>query len=331
MSTETRSILDSLQGKGLIIHHWDTDGICSARLLLERLSGKTIENRTPNLGNYFLTEQELEKYSAYDFVLIVDMAIPKEHILQLAKHARVLIFDHHLQEEIKEVEHMNPIIRGEKPDTYPSASWIINQFLQNPINFFALLGVVGDHEQKIKNNPVFSHYITEFCHKNHITFQDFLQMVSLIDSNYKLGKKQAVEHAPRYLLTHTAPKDILENQQWKANLALLTTEITRLLDAIGEEKNGVLYKTIHTQYNIISTITRKLAWDYGKDAVVVNTGFFPDHDQVYVRSKKNMEPLIARGKTLGFKAGGKQEVLGAIVPKEKTEMFIQEILRYLTT
>jgi len=44
-------------------------------------------------------------------------------------------------------------------------------------------------------------------------------------------------------------------------------------------------------------------------------------DQVYVRSKKNAEPLIMLGKKLGYKCGGKKEVLGAIVPKEKTGSF----------
>ncbi|MCK5030661.1 MAG: single-stranded DNA-specific exonuclease, partial [Thermoplasmatales archaeon] len=61
-------MLKELTGKGLLIHHWDTDGICSVRLLLEHLNDKDITNRTPILGNYFLTEDELNEYSKYDFV-----------------------------------------------------------------------------------------------------------------------------------------------------------------------------------------------------------------------------------------------------------------------
>jgi len=53
-------------------------------------------------------------------------------------------------------------------------------------------------------------------------------------------------------------------------------------------------------------------------------------DQVYVRSNKNAEPIIKRGKDLGFKCGGKKEVLGAIVPKDKTDSFVEEILEFLT-
>ena len=64
---------------------------------------------------------------------------------------------------------------------------------------------------------------------------------------------------------------------------------------------------------------------------MINTGFFNDADEVYVRSNKNLEPMIKRGKQLGFKCGGKKEVLGSIVPKEQTNSFVDEIKEYLTT
>ena len=157
--------LKQLNGKGLLIHHWDTDGICSARLILNALSGKDITNRSPELGNYYLTERELDNYSKYDFVIVVDMNLPESNILKLAKKAKVMIFDHHLGNEIKEVFHHNPVIKGENPNDYPSASWIVNDFLGYDVNLFSLLGIAGDHEQKIKNNPRFYDIITNFCQK----------------------------------------------------------------------------------------------------------------------------------------------------------------------
>jgi len=38
-----------------------------------------------------------------------------------------------------------------------------------------------------------------------------------------------------------------------------------------------------------------------------------------------MQPMILRAKELGFNAGGKEDVLGAIVPKEVTESFVEEL------
>ena len=176
-------MLKELKGKGLLIHHWDTDGICSARLLLKHLSDKKIDNRTPGLGNYYLIDSELEQYSKYDFVIIADMNLPEANIQKLAENAKLMIFDHHLGKVIETVFHHNPVIKGENPDKYPSASWIINEFLGSGINLFAILGIVGDHEQTIKKNKEFYKKIIDFCKANNLSFEDILKMVYLLDSN----------------------------------------------------------------------------------------------------------------------------------------------------
>ena len=76
----------------------------------------------------------------------------------------------------------------------------------------------------------------------------------------------------------------------------MNKEIEKQLRYHNEEINGVIFKKINTPYNIISTITRKIAWDTGKNTIVVNTGFFDDSDQIYMRSNKNAEPIIIQGK-----------------------------------
>jgi len=322
-------MLEELNGKGLLIHHWDTDGICSAKLMMEKLEDKIVTNKTPQLGNYYLTDEELKEYSKYDFVIVVDMNLPEEHINTLAETAKVLIFDHHLGKENKKVFHNNPIIKGENPDEYPSASWIVNDYLQNPINLYAILGIVGDHEQKIKNNPKFWQIIQNFCEENNLTFEDLHKMAYLLDTNYKTGEKTAVEKAPHILLENGKAEDILNNKTWNENFENLEKEMEKQLNMPDDEINGTLLKRINTTYNIISTVTRKVAWSSGKNTVVINTGFFDDRDQIYMRSNKNAEPMIMRGKELGFKCGGKKEVLGAIVPKNKTNSFVNEIIDFL--
>ncbi len=322
-------MLKELEGKGLLIHHWDTDGICSARLMLKYLSDKNIDNRTPTLGNYFLTEKELQEYSKYNYVIVVDMSLPEDNILRLAENAKVFIFDHHLGKEIKQVFHYNPIIKGEDPDKYPSASWIINSFLENPVNLYALLGIVGDHEQKIKDNKEFNKKIMDFCRSSNISFDEMLKMAYLLDTNYKMGDRKAVEEAPIKLLGFDSPDDILHNKQWNENYKKLNGEIQKIIEQPSEKIDDIILKKINTSYNIISTVTRKIAWDTGKNTLVINTGFFEDKDQIYMRGNKNAEPMIKRGKDLGFKCGGKKEVLGAIVPKDKTDFFVKEILDFL--
>lgn len=322
-------MLKELKGNGLLIHHWDTDGICATCLLLENLFDKNIINKTPEIGNYYLTDHELKKYSKYDFIIIVDISLPEDNILKLAKKSKIIIFDHHLGEEIKQVFHHNPVIKGENPDEQPSTSWIINKYLNNYVNLFSLLGIVGDHEEKIKNNEKFNKMINEFCKENNLTFKNMLKMVYLLDSNYKIGDKKAVEEAPHYLLRINSYKDILNNNKWKKNYRKLNNEINKFLKTSVDEINKIIIKKINTKYNIISTITRKIAWESRKNTIVINTGFFEDKDQIYLRSNKNTEPIITKGRLLGYKCGGKKEVLGAIVPKNKTDSFVKEILEFL--
>jgi single-stranded DNA-specific DHH superfamily exonuclease len=322
-------MFEELAGRGLLIHHWDTDGICSARLILKQLKNKDITNKTPTLGNYYLTEKELDMYSKYDFIIIVDMSLPEDNILRLARNTTIMIFDHHLGKVIDQVFHHNPVIKGENPDNYPSASWIVNEYLGNQVNIYAVLGIIGDHEQKIKNNGKIFKIITNFCKDNNLTFDELLKMVYLLDTNYKMGNKLAVEETPMKLLKIDSPNDILHNKEWNENYEKINSEIKTLLSQPGEEIDGIIFKQINTPFNIISTITRKIAWDSGKNTIVLNTGYFDDRDQIYMRGKKDAKPIIKRGKELGFKCGGKKEVLGAIVPKEKTNDFIEEIKIFL--
>ena len=110
--------LTQMKGKGLLIHHWDTDGICSAKLLIEKLGEKIVANKTPILGNYYLTEQELQQCKGFDFIIIADMSLPEENIKHLAKESEIFIFDHHLGKEIKEIFHHNPVIKGADPESF---------------------------------------------------------------------------------------------------------------------------------------------------------------------------------------------------------------------
>jgi len=319
-----------LTGKGLLIHHWDADGICSAKLLLEKLTDKNIDNRTPILGNYYLKDKELEEYSKYEYIIVVEMSLTPDNIKKLAENAKIMIFDHHLGPVIEEVQHHNPIIKGENPDEYPSASWIVNKYLKNDTNLFAILGIIGDHETKIKDNQEIYKIINKYCEENDLSFNDLLNTVYLLDSNYKLGDKKAVEQAPHLLMEYDSAYDILDNEKLNKNLKMLEEEIRQQLEKPTEEIDGILLKKINTQCNIISTITRKVAWANEKDTLVINTGFFDNKDQVYARTiKLNLEPMIQRGKTLGFKCGGKKEVLGAIVPRVKTDTFVEEIIDFL--
>ena len=107
----------------IIIHHWDTDGICSAAMLYK----EGFDNITPKIGNYFLEDEEIEKIKdgKYDEIWIVDVALNEKTMRKLVDITKVKVFDHHLTRKVEGVEYVNPIIEGKNEEEYPSASWVV--------------------------------------------------------------------------------------------------------------------------------------------------------------------------------------------------------------
>ena len=322
-------MLGDLQGDGLVIHHWDADGLCSAALLLEYLKPGSPANMCPTIGAFYLSDEEIGYARGFDYVVIADMALPEADVLRLSEVTRVVIFDHHHQEPIFGVEHLNPVAHGADAALYPSCTWVIKERLGLPLGMHVALGFIGDREHRIMENPRFKEITEEYLADEGITFDEALTLVGLIDSGYKVGDKSGVEEAPRVLMGYSKPDDIRNNGRWRRNLKLFQGKLTEILEEPPEEKNGVLVKRLDTGYAVISAVTRRIAWGTGRDTIVVNTGFFPQHDQLYSRSSsRDMQPMIERARGRGFNAGGKSDVLGAIIPREKTEPFVDELLGF---
>jgi single-stranded DNA-specific DHH superfamily exonuclease len=325
-------MFDILEGKVLLLHHWDTDGLCSAAMLLQRLIGKDIKTWTPIIGTFSLTNEHIKWIKNFDYVIVVDMALPQRNIQSIADNATVTIIDHHHQKPIIGVNHQNPVAMGAPSENFPATTWVIKELLDEDVSLFSILGAVGDREKKIKHNIKLWPIIQKYSEAHGISFDELLQMVYSIDANYKVGDKAAVEEAPHILKECLEPSDILENKSWNNKKKQLDEKIQSILDETPLNVKGVLVKRLDTNYAIISTITRRIAWNTGKNTLVVNNGFFPKHDQLYCRSNtRSMLHLIERAKELGFNAGGKKDVLGAIISKDKTESFIEEVINFLSS
>jgi len=341
--------------KKLLIHHWDTDGIASATLLLNKDSD--IDNMIPEIGNYFLTEEEIKKSREYEEIYIVDFALNEDSLKKLIEFANVTIIDHHLTKKIDGAIYINPILDGKSEEEYPSASWIMNEYIGKEENLLAFLGAVGDWEERLKkirfykklekfmnaNNLKFEElqkmvYLIDsnykigdkkgFMHRNNLKFEELQKMVYLIDSNYKIGDKKGVEKAVIELAKNENAADyILNNKKWHENMKMIEKEIENAINADGIKKGNALIKEINSKYNIISTVARKLS-SKEKYVVVVNKSYFSDKAQLYVRGK-NVSFLIERARSKGYIAGGKKDVMGAIIPMHDIDKFIEKIVHEL--
>ena len=317
-------------GKTLLIHHWDTDGLCSAALLLEIYKDKKIETWTPALGTFSLKDVDIEWAQGFSEVLICDMALPANDVKRVAEKSRVTMFDHHHQNLIEGITHINPVAHGASGDDYPSCTWVLKERFDLPLSLKIILGFVGDREAKIKENQRFWKLLQDYMRKEGVEFEELLELVYRIDSSYKVGERESVKEAPQLLKEYTNKEDILNNIDWKQNLKKLDQKLEEALSATPDLIDGVQVLRLDTPYSIISQVTRRLAWDTGKNTVVINTGFFKDQDQFYSRSNiVDMQLLIQQAKEHGYNAGGKTDVIGAIVPKTETERFLEETIDYI--
>ncbi|HEC76101.1 MAG TPA: single-stranded DNA-specific exonuclease [Thermoplasmatales archaeon] len=306
----------------LIIHHWDTDGICSASMLYEE--GDI--NVSPKIGNYFLEDDEIErvKNGEYDEIVVVDIALNPDTMKKLVEISKVKVFDHHHTTKVENIEYINPIIEGMKEEEWPSASWVVATHMNKTDNFLAFLGVVGDWEDRIKNTSFYP-FLEGFMKKHELNLKKMCEMAYIIDANYKIGDKAEVEKTVRLLHNSVNPADfIMSNRLWKKRKMKIEEEIEKAVENEEKRIGRIIIKEIDSPYNIISTVARKI-WKGKEYVVVVNCGYFKDDCQVYVRGKDAI-PLIKMALTKGYVAGGKKNVMGAIVPKEKCKEFVEKIV-----
>lgn len=309
-------IFGSLKGCGLIIHHWDTDGVCSGALILDFLKelNKKINTFTPTIGSYCLGEKDLKEIKDLkpDFVIVADVCLPKEDVLRLKKIAKkIIIFDHNLQAEIKEVLHFNPISKGESPEKNPSTTWLVSQLLGKEINLLSVLGVFGDNGLRILTAPFIGDKIKKIIRAKNTTPEILIKITKLIDSNYKLSDRAAATKALYFVLDkQNSISGLLSNSEWVANLKKISAEVNNQLKKPSIERGNIVIKRINTRYHIISEFGRAIAWgNKDKIAIVINTGISDVFDQIYIRSggmNTDLAPILSLAIQRKYKAGGKK-------------------------
>ncbi|MFC1506147.1 DHH family phosphoesterase [Thermoproteota archaeon] len=317
----------------LIVHHWDSDGICSAVLLKILLNKKEVNNLTPKIGQYMLSIEAINDLgTTFDSIIILDLCLTKDNIFELKREtgSEITIFDHHLQEKFSGINHVNPVSEGESTEKWPSTTWVIYKLLDLKLSLPIVLGVIGDKEEKIRENEEIYYEITNYLNHQGSNLEDILYIVELIDSNYRLMDASAVQSAVKEILMSGEDlQNLQRNKNWKKNLEQLRMEEKRIEGQTKLEKNGILLYKFSTKYDVISKLARDFVWRKRKRLVVlVNLPPNKDSAQIYCRGNSkllNSKKLIELARKRGYSAGGKEDVVGIILPKKDEEIFINEI------
>ena len=318
----------------LLFHHWDTDGIASAALLLRELKLEKVRTFTPKIGNYLIDEDDKQKIEEIDpdQAIVADMALPEDSIEFLKNFGKAHIFDHHLQDEHEVELHYNPITDGSSPEEFPSATWVITDYLDEQPDLLTVLGAFGDREEKLKENDLAMETVDQVLSELDTDFEAVLKCAERMDTLYKVGKRHQITFMPIVLKDVELPEDILDRDDLKENEEKLKEAIDQEVEASLEQiDDEILYRDMSSPYNMISTVTRRLAWSReDKKVVVSNSEFQADKCQIYIRGPlANSQKIIEEMKEKGYSAGGKSDVVGMVVPEEDKEEVLQNIFNIL--
>ncbi len=319
---------------GLLLHHWDTDGMSSAAILLRCLEG-TYETFTPMIGNYLLNDEDKEEIRALnpDHTIVVDMALPKDSIEFLKEFGEVHIFDHHLQHRHDVELHHNPIISGESTKRFPSCSWVVTEYLELEPGLLTLLGAFGDRETKLKDNHHAMGVVKPLLDSFQVGFDDLLRCVYMMDTLHKLGNRKAIREIPWFLMDVIHPREILAREDLKDNLDRLEKTIERESKRqLNKLKENLYSLRLETPYNIISTVTRRISWNRSDNDIVMvtNPSFTDGETQVYIRGAiPDSQEIIEYLRDMGHSAGGKSDVVGMVIPTEREDEILKEVVNRL--
>ncbi len=316
--------------KVMLISHWDTDGLSSIAKFKIYISPNA-EYYIPPIGVYSIPEKDFKLFKGYDTIIILDIALQDMNIGELRKYLGIPIYvvDHHYHPKRNNAIYLDPPM--EDGSRYLSNTLLIDHLFTLNHDLLTLLGIVGDIGMKIIHLDIINNFHS-VLNKYDLNIKDIYKTSLLIDSNHIVNEHSAVYRAvEKIIMNRENPKVFLNDEEWVRNYNRVEKEIVKWVDEnpVDIIDNKIL-STINSSFYIISKVGRRLSNKYpGKVTIVVNGGFFRDYDQVYIRTNEypyNIHKVIEYSVSQKYVAGGKDDVMGVILPKEDTESFIKYLL-----
>jgi len=317
--------------KGVIIHHWDTDGIVSAAILrnyfAEHYPDKTLELFTPGITNYYLTDEQFAYLQAqqYEFVLTCDFNLPADMVQRLAQlwPNQVYFFDHHHHPAPHpNVHYFNKL--------HPACASHICEVLNLPYDLLPVIAMVGDREEGIQQDQEFYPFVQAAMAENNITFSELLRIRELIDSNYIMDDYAGISETIK--LIQDDPLAVLNDVRLLANVSTIAQTVEHYITQSPQQLSNTVYAwEISTKFNVLSHITRHLSRAY-PDKIIFTRQQKGEHTTCYVRRRSNqfdVRQMIEYAHSLGLNAGGKEEVAGIIIPQVQLDEYLPKIQQHL--
>lgn len=322
-----------LLAKGVVIHHWDTDGIVSAALLRNYLRTQfphtTVDLFMPTITNYYLTDDQYDylQGQGYEFVITCDLNFPSSTVQDLANRwpGQVYFFDHHHHPTAYDQVHYFNM-------EHPACASHIAQRLGLRYDLLPVIAMVGDREEHIQQDKIYYPHVQAVMAEHGLTFSQLLEARRLIDSNYIVDDYAGIIETVQLL--QDDPLAVFSDTRLRTNVTNIDATLASFIELPPTQLSDKLwYWEIDTPLNILSHITRALSRRY--PAVVVFTRQLKNNQyNCYVRKRQvvfDARQIIAYAHELGLNSGGKEEVAGIIIPADHVNEMFPKIQQQLIT
>ena len=328
------------EGRSLaVFHHWDTDGIASAALILRKYEGQVAAVMTPRIG--FYSEEAVDVAFVpkdVNYVVFLDYGVSGEIYDRISRKLNkpLIVIDHHFTEPwnngVSSV-YYNPVALGVGSEAeYPSTTYVLSKILDvNDERDIALvaLGIIGDLTPYLDSGT--DHQGLKLLRKLIVNMGDVKTLrraVDVIDSCYRIADNTCVEHAVRKLAFEDIEAVVNDHQLISAYNSSREMMVKALsaLDKIFSNTEFAVYHLRMDAY-VTSSVGRKLAEENPSKIIIlvheipkIGGGF------IYVRSmRESLKKLIKVLRGKGLKIGGKETVVVAEF-KESYEGILHKII-----
>ncbi|MCS7123282.1 MAG: DHHA1 domain-containing protein [Candidatus Aenigmarchaeota archaeon] len=247
----------------LVVHHYDTDGICSASLVSIALEirGKKYKNLSLSQYDEDGWRMVLKHSSKYKNAIFLDLASINRNIIEAFE--RVMIIDHHqLKNYPNYVVYINPRLKNS--NVYIPCSYIIEKILNlKEFRWIGIVGTIGDMG-------------FDLLKKFNISEKNWKKtklgkIAMVIDSVKVIGGKKACEKIVKFIAKSNSPNDVLKNYgkfyiKYKKELLRLIKDFKRNKKVIND---FIIYR-IFSKYNFSSTLATILSRKFKNKTLVIS-------------------------------------------------------------
>lgn len=243
---DTKRIATFLEGKRLIVHHRDGDGITSAALFLRSYPGAVLALDSPGLGLDLETAIKEEKP---DVVVFLDLAIDRYHeqLKELEQQVRLVIIDHHVIDHDLSSDRtifINP--RLEDPHAYLSTSYLVYHLLEalgkpQPA-WIAGIGVISDYAFR-EGKDVLAAVEPELVEGDPRSSR-LGQGGKLISAAITVAGERGAKRVLQLLLDATSFSALEDDEQLNAWKTQVEEEITRVVGTFEEKREFIEGKNV---------------------------------------------------------------------------------------